>query len=166
MTDKALMERLVHFRSQPENQSPFAVYIGLKILDIDKGEATVSVPYAEHLAGNSLTGILHGGIITTTLDAVCGLSVIAALGKPTTIATLDLRIDYLKPATPKEDVFAYGHCYKVTRNVCFVRGIAYQSDKSKPIANATATFMITAKGTGKEVQKNAQPEPDQGDKKP
>ncbi|MBL4783185.1 MAG: PaaI family thioesterase [Porticoccaceae bacterium] len=158
MTDKALMERIVHFRSKPENQSPFALYLGLEIVDIDKGEATVSVPYAKHLAGNSLTGVLHGGIITTTLDAVCGLSVIAALGEPTTIATLDLRIDYLKPASPDEAVFAYGHCYKVTKNVCFVRGLAYQKDKSKPIANATATFMITAKGTGRKVQKNAQPE--------
>ena len=153
MTDKALMERIIAFRAKSENQSPFGLYLGLEIVDIDKGEATVTVPYAKHLAGNSLTGVLHGGIITTTLDVACGLSVIAALGGPTTIATLDLRIDYLKPASPDEAVFAYGHCYKVTRNVCFVRGLAYQKDRNKPIANATATFMITAKGTGKQAQK-------------
>jgi len=163
MTDKALMERIVRFRTKPENQSPFGLYLGLEIIDIDKGEATLAVPYAKHLAGNSLTGVLHGGIITTSLDAACGLSVIAALGEPTTIATLDLRIDYLKPASPEETVFAYGHCYKVTKNVCFVRGIAYQKDQSKPIANATATFMITAKGTGRQVQKNAQPVPTKGE---
>ena len=144
MTDKALMERIVRFRTKAENQSPFGLYLGLEIIDIDKGEATLAVPYAKHLA------------------AACGLSVIAALGEPTTIATLDLRIDYLKPASPEETVFAYGHCYKVTKNVCFVRGIAYQKDKAKPIANATATFMITAKGTGRQVQKNAQPLPAAG----
>ena len=149
MTDKALMERIIEFRSKPENQSPHAMFLGLEIMDIDTAEATVKVPYSKELAGNSMTGILHGGIVTTALDAASGLSVITAFERPITIATLDLRIDYLKPATPDEPIFAYGHCYKVTRNVCFVRGLAFQKDKSDPIANSTATFMITANHTGR-----------------
>jgi len=115
------------------------------------------VPYSKELAGDSSTGILHGGIVTTALDAASGLSVIAAFDRAITIATLDLRIDYLKPATPGQAIFAYGHCYKITRNVCFVRGLAYQKDKADPIANATATFMITANHTGR---KEDQPKTD------
>jgi uncharacterized protein (TIGR00369 family) len=155
MTDKALMERIIAFRAKPENQSPHGMFLGLEIMDVDTGEATVRVPYSKDLAGNSATGILHGGIVTTALDAASGLSVITAFDRPITIATLDLRIDYLKPATPGEAIFAYGHCYKVTRNVCFVRGLAYQKDKADPIANATATFMITANHTGRKEDQPA-----------
>lgn len=149
MTDKALMKRMIEFRSKPENQSPHAKFLGLEIIDVDRAEATVKVPYSKDLAGNSTTGILHGGIVTTALDGASGVAVVSAFDRPVTIATLDLRIDYLKPATPGEAIFAYGHCYKVTRNVCFVRGLAYQKDKADPIANSTATFMITANHTGR-----------------
>lgn len=149
MTDQVLMDRIIAFRAKPENQSPHGKFLGLEIMDVDEAEATVKVPYSKDLAGNSATGILHGGIVTTALDAASGLAVIAAFERAITIATLDLRIDYLKPATPGEAIFAYGHCYKTTRNVCFVRGLAYQKDKSDPIANSTATFMITANHTGK-----------------
>jgi len=61
-------------------------------------------------------------------------------------ATLDLRIDYMKPARPHEDVFAYAECYKMTRQIAFVRGVAYQDSEDNPVANAAATFMFT--GTG------------------
>jgi acyl-coenzyme A thioesterase PaaI-like protein len=59
------------------------------------------------------------------------------------IATLDLRIDYMKPATPGRDLLARAECYKVTRNVAFVRGVAYHDDPSDPIATTVATFMLS-----------------------
>jgi acyl-coenzyme A thioesterase PaaI-like protein len=31
-------------------------------------------------------------------------------------------------------------CYKVTRHVCFVRGVAYTTDESDPVASLSATF--------------------------
>ncbi len=154
MTDKKLLDRIIAFRAKPENQSPHGIYLGLEIVDVDKSKATVRLPYSKNFAGNSETGILHGGIITTALDAASGLAVITSFDSPITVATLDLRIDYLKPATPGEAIFAYGHCYKVTRNVCFIRGLAYHKDKNDPIANSTATFMITANHTGKKTAEN------------
>lgn len=143
MTDSALMERIIEFRSKPENQSPHANFLDLKIIDVDAGRSLVQMPYHTSLAGNATTGILHGGVITTILDAASGVAVIAALARQTAIATLDLRIDYLKPATPGLAVTASGHCYKVAKNVCFVRGLAYHDDPENPIANCTATFMVT-----------------------
>jgi acyl-coenzyme A thioesterase PaaI-like protein len=58
------------------------------------------------------------------------------------IATLDLRIDYMKPATPERDIFAYAECFKVTKNIAFVRGLAYHTDRNDPIATCAATFML------------------------
>ncbi len=79
------------------------------------------------------------------LDACCGSAVFNALPDPQPIATLDLRIDYLGPAAPHQDVFARADCYKVTRNVAFVRAIAYQGDEANPIASAAGTFMVATK---------------------
>jgi acyl-coenzyme A thioesterase PaaI-like protein len=80
------------------------------------------------------------------LDSCCGLAVAAVLTKPQPFATLDLRIDYVRPATPKLAVIADAECYKVTSNVAFVRAFAYHTDKADPIAAASGTFMLATKG--------------------
>jgi acyl-coenzyme A thioesterase PaaI-like protein len=82
------------------------------------------------------------------LDATLGASVFlrAKDGEARAIATLDLRIDYMKPATPHRDVIARAVCYAMTRNVAFVRGAAFHDDERDPIATAAATFMLDTKG--------------------
>ncbi len=144
MNDSVFLDQLRTFLAQPEHQSPHNQFLGMEIVYIEHGRAVIRVPYAERLAGNATSGVLHGGVITTVLDSACGVAVIAALGQRMGIATLDLRIDYLKPATPGEAVTAAAHCYKVTRNICFVRALAYHADRADPIANCAASFMITA----------------------
>ncbi len=120
--------------------------LGLRFLDYDKGVARMVLPYAAHLVGNPENGVLHGGAITATMDATCGAAVFLHLGVPTPIATLDLRIDYLKPATPPKDVVCRAECYKVTTNVAFVRALAFHDDEDDPIASAAGTFIIFRKG--------------------
>lgn len=88
--------------------------------------------------------MVHGGVITTLLDNAGGTAVIVALEELRSIATLDLRIDYMRPATPGRDIVGYCHCYKVTRNVAFVRGVAYHDRPEDPIATMVATFMLGA----------------------
>jgi len=80
--------------------------------------------------------------VTTLLDHTCGHAVLAALDVFRTIATLDLRIDYLRPAEPGLDILAYAQCYKLTRSVAFVRAIAFDRDRDDPVATVQATFML------------------------
>lgn len=120
--------------------------LGLRFLDFAHGEAQLLLPYAPELVGNPETGVLHGGAISSLLDAACGAAVFLKLASPTPIATLDLRIDYLKMGTPGRDVVCKARCYKVTRNVAFVRGIAYHDDEDDPIAAAAGSFIIQSKG--------------------
>jgi uncharacterized protein (TIGR00369 family) len=103
------------------------------------------LPFAERLVGHPDSGLLHGGAITTLLDAAGGAAVYVKLGMPTPIATLDLRIDYLKPGG-RFDVFSRAECLKITRNVAFVRMTAYHDDPNDPIALGAATYMIGTKG--------------------
>lgn len=111
--------------------------------DSEKGVAVLSVPYREELIGDPETGVIHGGVISTLLDTGCGLSAITATGQAGGIATLDLRIDYMRPAQPGKAVFARCECYRVTRSVAFARGVAYEDDPDNPVATAAGAFMIT-----------------------
>ncbi len=120
--------------------------LGLRFVDFEEGEATIVLPFAEHLVGNPTTGVLHGGAITSLLDATCGAAVFMKLGLPAPIATLDLRIDYLKMAEPRRDVRCKAQCYKLTRTIAFVRGLAFHDDESDPIAAAAGSFVVQSKG--------------------
>ena len=115
--------------------------LGIAIVDLAPGVAVFRLPYDARFVGNPDTGVLHGGAITAMLDACCGAAVFASLAGPQPIATLDLRIDYLRPATPHQDIFSRATCYRTTRNVAFTRALAYHDDESDPIASATGTFM-------------------------
>ncbi|MDO8838997.1 MAG: PaaI family thioesterase [Parvibaculum sp.] len=123
---------------------PHAKALGMTVVNAAPGEAWLSVPYAENLVGNPETGVIHGGVITSLLDNACGIAVQLALPERMSIATLDLRIDYMKPATPKLELMSHTHCYKVTSSIAFVRGTAYHSDEADPIATCVGTFMLSA----------------------
>ncbi|MFX4593043.1 PaaI family thioesterase, partial [Acinetobacter baumannii] len=80
--------------------------LGVQFVTAGRNAATLRLPYREDFIGDPETGTLHGGVITTLIDSVCGISVFMAMGRLLPIATLDLRIDYLKPATAGLDVLA------------------------------------------------------------
>lgn len=125
---------------------PHCKELGVRVTEFARGEVVLALPYAERLVGDPDTGVIHGGAVTTLLDTACGLSVAFSLDTPRSHATLDLRIDYMHPAEPGAEIFAYGHCYKLTKNVAFVRGLAFQADPEDPIGAASATFMLDSDG--------------------
>ena len=81
---------------------PFSKFLGLKLKNLGHGKAVMTIPYDENLVGDSKTGILHGGVITTLLDSCCGAAVMTAGDPITSTATIDLRIDYMRSAEPKK----------------------------------------------------------------
>ena len=125
--------------------------LGMKVLEMQRGEARFLLPYKLELVGNPDTGVLHGGAITALLDACSGASVFSALVEWKPIATLDLRIDYMRGAEPHRDIVCRAHCYKLTRNVAFTRAVAFHDDESDPIATSMGTFMIGTKPGRKEL---------------
>ncbi|MGH7855808.1 MAG: PaaI family thioesterase [Candidatus Binatia bacterium] len=144
MGTKVLLEMVGENRQLLVSHIPHAQAIGLAIIEAKPDEAWLRVPYSADLVGNPATGVVHGGVITTLLDNAAGTAVMAALEEPRSIATLDLRIDYMKPATPGLDIVGYCRCYKMTRSIAFVRGVAYHESPEDPIATMVATFMLGA----------------------
>lgn len=122
--------------------------LGMQVLEFKRAEAVFLLPYDEKLVGNPDTGVLHGGAITALLDACSGAAVFAARRELSPIATLDLRIDYLRAGDPGRDVRCRAHCYRVTRNVAFTRAVAYHDDEADPIATSAGTFMLGTRTGG------------------
>jgi uncharacterized protein (TIGR00369 family) len=128
--------------SIPQNKA-----LGLEVVEIARGRGVMRLPWKQELVGDPETGVLHGGAITTMLDACSGMAVASMLSKPQPFATLDLRIDYVRPATTGEAVIAEAECYRITSNVAFTRAFAHHGDPTDPIAAASGTFMLATKGT-------------------
>ncbi len=120
--------------------------LGLRCLELGRGHCLFELDYADHLAGNPETGTIHGGVITTLLDSAGGAVAFTIIPQGKSVATLDLRIDYLSQAQRELSIKGFAECYKQTQHVAFVRGYAYQSTADDPIASFSASFMIGSVG--------------------
>ena len=118
--------------------------IGLEYRGSGPNWIELSLPWREQLVGVPDSGILASGAIVSLIDTASGGSVWMALDKFVPIVTLNLRIDYLRPALKGETVTARCECLKLTRSVAFIRGIAHVGDPANPIAHSASTFMLAS----------------------
>jgi uncharacterized protein (TIGR00369 family) len=125
---------------------PHCRALGMRLLLLERARGVIEVPYDQRLIGDPTTGVVHGGVITALLDTLSGLVVMTAIAEGTTLATLDLRIDYLRPAEPGAAIRAEVECYRVASSVAFVRGSAYHDDPRRAIAHAAGSFILGATG--------------------
>jgi len=120
---------------------PHSQQLGVELVSAARNKAVLRIPYKEMLIGNTAAGIIHGGVILSLMDSVGGMATFCALPRMEAIATLDLRVDYLKPAVAGLGIEAAAECYKLTNTIAFIRAIAYQEDSNDPVASCVATFM-------------------------
>ena len=124
---------------------PQASALGFKLHSIEPSRGSILTPWREDLVGDPDTGVIAGGVITALLDHACGLATISMATDsrtPFATATLDLRIDYMRAATPGQRIVAKATCYHVTRSVAFVRAQAMDEDTDNPVATATGAFTL------------------------
>ncbi|MCB1871306.1 MAG: PaaI family thioesterase [Gammaproteobacteria bacterium] len=127
-------------------QLPQIRKLGIQIVEYERGHCLFKIDYALEFIGNRETGLIHGGIITTLLDSVGGAAAFSIVQEGSSVATLDLRLDYLTQAESGEPIMGFAESYHQTRNVVFVRGYAYHHSAEKPIVNFVASFMIGSVG--------------------
>ncbi|WP_328799427.1 PaaI family thioesterase [Sandaracinobacteroides hominis] len=141
MTDEERMRRFVNkfMETVPHLQA-----LGIGYVASGSNWAELQMPYAPQLVAYPDTGVIASGAIFSLMDSAAGFSVVVARGRMEPHATLDLRCDYLRPARPGETVIGRAECYKLTKRVAFVRGIAHDGDPEHPIAHVAGTFMFTA----------------------
>jgi uncharacterized protein (TIGR00369 family) len=117
--------------------------LGLEYRGASDDWVELALPWREELVGVAETGVLASGAIVSLVDTCGGASVWQALGRFQPIVTIDLRLDYLRPALKGETVIARCRCDKLTRQIAFVSGIAHTGDEARPVARAVGTFMLT-----------------------
>ena len=136
-----MSQRLIQARDVMQSL-PHAQSLGMIVAEMAEGSATIIMPYDPRLIGDPATGVLHGGAISALMDTASGAAVMCHPSAPAATATLDLRIDYMRPATPGQAITARAICHHVTRTVAFVRVTATDADESRPVAMGTGTFTL------------------------
>ncbi len=142
MTQASLRDLLPQLVSGP----PHPQALGFQLEGVEDDVVILRCPYREDLIGDPESRVLAGGVVTTLLDHVCGMAVWVKLDRYMPIATLDLRIDYMRAAEPGLDLLARARCYKLTRSVAFVRAWAYDKDHNDPVAAAQSAFILESDG--------------------
>lgn len=117
--------------------------IGLRYVGHGQDWAELAIDYDEKLIGDEATGVLASGPILALMDMATSMSIWIKQQRFRAQATLDLRVDYLRPATPGKAVIGRGECYRITRSVAFIRGQAHDGDPADPVAHVAGTYMFT-----------------------
>jgi acyl-coenzyme A thioesterase PaaI-like protein len=139
------MERLRSTLTLMNGVIPHGRDLGFRLADFGPGWASLAMDWREGLGGEGEG--LPNGVVTALLDQVCGLAVQAALPTYSPIATLDLRIDFLRPPRPGAGLVARADCYRRGGHIAFVRAVAHDGDPGDPVAAAQSAFMLeTAAG--------------------
>lgn len=137
MTDKT-----TQFAQQFIDALPHAQALGMTLVSASGAGAEIRMPYDEKLIGDPETGVIHGGAISALMDTCAGTAVLCHPEAGISTATLDLRIDYMRAATPGDALTARAACYHVTRSVAFVRATAHDARTDVPVASATGAFTV------------------------
>ena len=116
-------------------------WLGLKYRSHGPAWVELELPWREDLIGEPNGRVLASGPIISLLDMASGLAIWTKLEAFTPIATLDLRVDYQRPARDHAAVIARVECYRGTRSAAFVRGVAHDGDPQNPVAHMAGCFM-------------------------
>lgn len=123
---------------------PLFKTMGIDIARIDNGKAEMTMPFSMRLSDHR--GALHRGALVTLLDTTCGLAIFSALQTMRPIATIDLRVDYLRPTPTGVGIRAVVDCVATTATVAFIVGKALAEGQEEPVATVAGSFAIDTMG--------------------
>jgi uncharacterized protein (TIGR00369 family) len=129
-----------------EEVIPFNRYLGLKVGGLRKGFARLEIPFRDEYVGDPLRPALHGGVLSMLADTAGGAAVWTGLeDERARVATIDLRLDYLRPAR-LETIVAEAHVVRVGNRV----GVAdvrlfHPSHESETVATGKGVYNVVIK---------------------
>ncbi len=121
---------------------PYAQWLGLTYVN-DEERLLGKLAYSDKLVGNPILPALHGGTLGALLESTAIMEVIWQRGSSVLPKTINLTVDYLRSARPI-DTWAEATITKSGRRVVSVRADAWQEDRQRLIATASAHFLVMA----------------------
>lgn len=119
---------------------PYARFMGITAELID-GDVVGRMQYSDHLVGNASVPALHGGTLGALMESTAIFKLLWH-GETTAVPkTINITVEYLRSARA-EDVFARAVFTRHGRRVANVRVFAFQDDPERPVAVATAHFLL------------------------
>lgn len=119
---------------------PFLEHIGAVVEELSKDRAVLSIDVQEYHLQH--LGYVHGGVISSLADNTGWYAVIANLSESKTSVTIEIKINYLKPAKMGK-LKAVGKVIKIGKRVAFAVVEVYMQDEL--VAYATGTYAILEK---------------------
>ncbi|WP_434526133.1 thioesterase family protein [Photorhabdus asymbiotica] len=132
---------------------PFNQLLGLELLRFEQDYAEIQFHNQSKLVGNTAQQILHGGVIASVLDVCAGLVCIGnTLSRLTpisreelekrlsTMGTIDLRVDYLRPGRGK--LFTATSSIIRSGNKVSVARAELHNEQRAHIASVTAAYLV------------------------
>jgi uncharacterized protein (TIGR00369 family) len=142
---------------------PFARAAGMQAERMSQARGSVTMAASDAWTGHAAANQIHPGCLAVLADTACGLAVGAAMNPIEPYATLDLRMDYLRPARAGLELRCDAHCHRLSRSVAFVRGEVFQPGSEEAVAAVNATFMLATANTRRQDLPGAAPRPKAAD---
>ena len=124
------------------DQSPYQRFLGVELVRAEEGLVEIRLPFKEDFLRLDGSDWYHGGIVSALADIAGAYAVVSTGGEggdAGSSATIDLRIDWLKPAR-KGDLLATGRVVKAGRRIC-VADVEVRDAASVLVAVARGTFL-------------------------
>ncbi|MFZ9949874.1 MAG: PaaI family thioesterase [Gemmobacter sp.] len=121
---------------------PHARALDMRIEACGAAGVEMSMAWDARFVGDPETGVIHGGAVSALMDTAAGTMAMFSRDPPAVTATLGLRIDYMRSATPGERVRCRAVCFHRMRSVAFIRVTAWDDDAARPVATATGSFTL------------------------
>ncbi len=138
-------DELTHLLAQ---HMPHGRDIGMRLGDPAADGKTIMTLSAQNLlAGDPGANFFFPGVMFSLADSACAVAVLRALKFFVPIATLDVRIVYLAPATMDADLVAVSECHRLTKSIAFARCELLSGPQRQVSATAVGTFMLFSSST-------------------
>lgn len=125
-----------------EEHIAFDKHLGLLVEEIRPGWVRVRLPFKPEFLGDPFRKALHGGVISTVVDATAGAAALSTLPYGSRCSTVDMRVDYLLPARPQE-LIAEGTVLRSGNQVAVINVEVFQGENQR-IATGRAVYSLKA----------------------
>ena len=147
MSSVGLIKRLTEARrkgnvSRLAEAIPYAKWMGIAP-ENGTGELLTRLRYHESLIGNTFLPAIHGGTLGAMLEMAAIFHLLWETESETVPKIVNITVDYLRSAGPR-DVIAAARVTKQGRRMVNVFAEAWQEDRARPVASASAHFLISA----------------------